>query len=182
MSYRFPLIALVLVTTTASCVPVPLGDPEKSKVRKEYLGLWLSDNNLLVDVQQFDKRTYVIDWMQYDTRNGKVGHRNLIKGWITEIKGTRFFTLQVFQVDSPNNPSTKGSVVSMGKIELKNKRLHISLFKDSVFKNVSKPDQLRKVLEARHADGKIYSDPMQLERVTKDDKRAAIILKAFARK
>lgn len=182
MSYRVPLIALALVTTTASCVSIPLGDPETSKVRKEYVGLWLFGDEALYDIQQFDKRTYLIDWMKYDSLNGKIIERHLVKGWITEIKGTQFVTLQVLRVDAANNPARKGDTVTLGKIELKDKQLHLSVFTRIVGKKVSTPDQLRKYLEKNHANGSLYSSSlMKFERVTKSDKRAAVILKAFGR-
>lgn len=182
MSYRFLVIALALVTTTASCVPVPLGDPDKSKVRKEYVGLWLGPDGYLFDVQQFDSRAYLIDWMQFDSSTGKPSKRFLVKGWITEIKGTQFVTLKVFPVDAANNPAKSGDQVTIGRIEMKKGQLLVSLFKHRVFKNVSTTAQLRGILEKRHKDADIYENATKFERVKKTDKRAKAILRAFHRK
>jgi hypothetical protein len=185
MSSKHVLAALVLLAGLSSCVPVPLGDPEKSKVPKEYVGLWLweeSKESYLFDVQPFDSRACIIDWMVVDNKTGNASYRNLVKAWTTDIKGTRFLTLKMLRVDAPNNPSKSGDTLAMGKLELKNGQALLHLFNREAFKGIKTPAQLRNLLEKRHHDAAIYGDTLTMKRVKATDESAKKILNAFHRK
>jgi hypothetical protein len=184
MSSKHVLAVLVLLTGLSSCVPVPLGDPEKSTVPKEYVGLWLWDETnqvYLFDVQPFDSRACIVDWMVVDKKTGKADRRYLVKAWTTDIKGTRFLSLKALRADAANNPSQSGDALTMGKLELKEGQLSLHLLKTDAFKGIRTPAQLHKVLEKRHKEAAIYGGTLKMKRVKTSDETAMKILKAFHR-
>ena len=183
MPSKHILTAMILLVGLSSCVPVPL--VEKSKVPKEAIGLWLWDSGgerNLFDVQAFDSRACVADWMVVDKKTGDANRRTLVKAWITDIKGTKFLTLKMFRADAANNPPKRNDTLTMGKLELKKDRMLLHLLKPEAFKDIKTAAQLRKRLEARHKDPDIYMTSLSLKRVTTSDDRAKKILDAFHRK
>ncbi|MCH8829149.1 MAG: hypothetical protein IID45_06180 [Planctomycetes bacterium] len=192
LSFKMPskriLAVLIPVIGFVGCgVPVSLGDPEKSKMQKEYVGLWLlvtdGDYQQLVDVQAFDSRAYVVHWMLFHKKTGKPLEGILFKAWLTDIKGVHFLTLKMFRADAVNNPPQSGDLVTWGTVKLKKDRLLLHTLSENSFTGVKTPAQFRKVLAKRLKDGSIDSKfPDEFQRVKTSDKQAQRILAAFCRK
>jgi hypothetical protein len=185
MSSKHVFAALVLLTGLSSCVPVPLGNPEKSTVPKEFVGLWLwddSDKTYLFDVQPFDSRACIVDWMEMNKKTGKADRRYLVKAWTTDIKGTRFLTMKVLRADAANHPSRSGDALTMGRLELKDGHVLLHLLKTDEFKGIKTPAQLRTVLEKRHKEAAIYDGTLKMKRAKTTDATGREILKLFHRK
>lgn len=96
----------------AGCLPFPLGDPQTSKVDPKLAGHWMSDDSdrpMIVSVYPFDEHTYVVESRDYQKENGKLerqGHA-VWKGWLTEVKGKTFLTLDPLVQHLPSNEDGK---------------------------------------------------------------------------
>ena len=44
-----------------ACIPVPLGDPEKSRIDPELSGIWVTDEQDLAIIEPYDKRTWLVN-------------------------------------------------------------------------------------------------------------------------
>lgn len=102
-----PILALILGMW--ACLPVPVGDPEKSKVDDKLLGIWVPEpskdpakadsETSLYFVQQWDAKTYIVDAISYkkDWKPEDVLEKNFhltFKGWLTDLGGKRFLVLE----------------------------------------------------------------------------------------
>lgn len=83
----------------ASCLPVQLGDPDKSKVDPAFNGVWEWRDGSKIELavfQRYDDRTYVVDVLSGEAGEGdavKPAQRDIYKGWLTSVKGETFLTL-----------------------------------------------------------------------------------------
>ncbi len=92
-----PAVLLPLLVLGA-CLPVPLGDPEKSAVEDRFVGAWSWDTNdarHMVVVRPWDARTYYVRLVTFSHEPGrKKADSQVLKGWLTTVKGEVFATLQ----------------------------------------------------------------------------------------
>src|SRR5204862_137537 len=93
--------ALAALAATA-CFPVPLGDPEQSKVDERLRGYWLdvtegSTDHSAFAVAPFDAHAYVIQAVNFtksDAGEVKPEPAIVFKAWLSEVKGRQFLTAQ----------------------------------------------------------------------------------------
>lgn len=111
------VILLPLLLAVLACMPVPVGDPEKSQVDSAISGVWLADldeDAPLVVFDPYDKRTWLVSWfnlkeetsLDSEQSDGVSAIRMLqenqyaitnfimFKGWLTRIQGERILTLE----------------------------------------------------------------------------------------
>jgi hypothetical protein len=99
---RFGIGAAVLMGLLGlvACLPVPLGDPRTSKADSRFVGVWEWRDGQLrrAIIRQWDERTYVVNVIATDVTDDatvlKPRQRDVYKGWLTDIKGNTFLTLQ----------------------------------------------------------------------------------------
>jgi len=118
--FLLALALLPLLIGVWACFPVPVGDPEKSRIDPSMSGLWLGEEALVV-LDPYDKRTWLISYFEFSTRpdsdsNGtdesagdsfdegfsniellrknrlEIDSVGIYKGWLTKIKSERFIT------------------------------------------------------------------------------------------
>ena len=118
--FLLALALLPLLVGVWACFPVPVGDPEKSRIDPSMSGLWLGEDVLMV-LDPYDKRTWLISCFEFSTKpdsdskgtdesasdSSDEGFSNLellrknrleidgfsiYKGWLTKIKSERFIT------------------------------------------------------------------------------------------
>jgi len=93
------LLACTALLTLCSCLPVPLGNPDKSTAEAKYLGAWTyaeAGQTTVVVIRPWDARTYLVDALIYtgDSSAPVPKIRTTFKGWLTTVKGYPFLTLQ----------------------------------------------------------------------------------------
>lgn len=74
MNFRDSIRKIVVLTTMAiiisACLPVPIGDPERSKVDDRYSGTWISASSndclYVTTLKPYDKRTWLVGWYCVD--------------------------------------------------------------------------------------------------------------------
>ena len=170
MSRRTPRFRRVLLTAflsgcllmLASCLPVPLGDPETSQVDPKLVGAWTevenADTGNLYVIAAFDKHGYVVQCVSY-TRKGEAfeAKSTTWRAWLTEIKGTRFITFQdIPHMADPNWPG--GVTYPIAKIELDGNLLTATGLDAGYakFNEIRDAAALGKVVEENLADPMMY--------------------------
>jgi hypothetical protein len=94
--------ALVLISISG-CLPFPLGDPGKSQVDSKLTGYWASvtdEEKEIVALFPFDQHTYVVEDLKLKKQEDKwqpQGPPQLFKGWLTQVRGQQFLTLDFLQ-------------------------------------------------------------------------------------
>lgn len=111
------LLALVLLPLLTACLPVPVGDPENSRIDPGLSGAWrvagADDEQLLVVFDPYDKRTWLVTLIGLGAASGngagqaaapqapfnadnaggtRVANLGVYKCWLTRIKGETFMT------------------------------------------------------------------------------------------
>lgn len=110
------LSALVLLAILTACLPVPVGDPEKSRVDPGLSGAWrvagADDGQLLMVLDPYDERTWLVTLIGLGAAGDSPGHAaapqvpfsaanadvfrvenlGVYKCWLTRIGGETFMT------------------------------------------------------------------------------------------
>ena len=161
------LPVLAVVVGLWACLPVPVGDPEKSKVDDKLIGAWVAkdgDEKTVYVVQTWDPRTYVVRCMNYTGKKGAweaKGEMLTFKGWLTELGGARFLVLEPKSVNEVLEPAKKDERIwVVMKIKVENDKAQAWMInpESTLTKNVKTREEAEKIL-AEHADDKaLYGD------------------------
>jgi len=114
---RHLLLAMTLLLVLTACLPVPVGDPEKSRIDPALSGAWrvagADDEQMLMVLDPYDKRTWLVTLVGLDdagdNRAGqvsapqapfnavnaqrfRVASLGVYKCWLTRIGGETFMT------------------------------------------------------------------------------------------
>lgn len=54
------IVSLPVILGLLACLPVPLGDPEKSRIDPDLSGMWIMDGESIVLMEPFDKRSWLL--------------------------------------------------------------------------------------------------------------------------
>lgn len=60
------IVSLPLFMSLLACLPVPIGNPEKSRIDPELSGMWIMDGGALVLIEPYDKRTWLVSLVEID--------------------------------------------------------------------------------------------------------------------
>lgn len=109
-----PLAAVILATI--ACLPVPVGDPEKSKVDAALSGAYQQvstdpadkDKTTVVILAPWDAHTYLLQYATSDTSTTPpTGDVTNFKAWLTDLGGATFLTAQPMN-SVPGMPTDPG--------------------------------------------------------------------------
>ena len=106
-------LAMLAIFAMVGCLPYPLGDPEKSQIDPKLSGYWASvsyDQKEVVALFPFDQHTYVLEEVKLKKQDEKWqpdGPPQLYKGWLTQIRGQQFMTLDYLQQRLPSSTDQK---------------------------------------------------------------------------
>ncbi len=54
------IVSMPVILGLLACLPVPLGDPEKSRIDPDLSGMWIMDGESIVLMEPFDKRSWLL--------------------------------------------------------------------------------------------------------------------------
>jgi hypothetical protein len=163
---RGTIVALALASMLglAACLPVPLGDPAKSKADSRFFGVWewrdARVNRAII--RPWDERTFIVDALSGDfleDGNVKPRERNIFKGWLTEIKGQTFLTLQPIETTGMLNGDSRPAYYIVTRVKLEGATL-TAMALDPEFKKlreVRDRDALEKIVAENIDDPKLYT-------------------------
>lgn len=183
------LVIIPIFAGLLACMPVPVGDPERSRIDPELNGVWAMTEDGEVGgyylFRPYDKRTWlVIGFKESDADTPKVA---IYKAWLTKLGGEKFMTWEpagginkdgsflpefwfVFRLDK-NNPS---------QVEL-----HILNYEYEGFERIPEPDEHEKnyirdlrrkferVIRKNVDDPGMYGDALVLRKLGGDELAAA---------
>lgn len=154
-------LGLIIAVAIGGCLNVPLGDPEKSTVDPKLVGIWLRRDDsggevTILQAQAYDARTYHV--IQYGAKPDPAGGwersgEMIYKGWLTEVAGRTFVTLQVLGHET----ETPYMVIRLDVIDdsFEARGIKPGFVKDN---NVQTPDQLRQLIEANIDNLEMYEE------------------------
>ena len=107
----------------AACLPVPLGDPAKSKADSRFAGVWEWRDGRVhrAIIRPWDERTFVVDVLSGDLAEDgstKPRARDIYKGWLTEVKGQTFMTLQPVETTGMVNGDARQSYYLVARVKI----------------------------------------------------------------
>lgn len=181
-----PLAALI--AGTLACLPVPLGDPEKSKVDPKLTGYWLAEGDrkqddsegILYVVREFDPRCYVVIGLTYKQKTPVEAMSQMVtKAWLTSLGGKVFLTASPIQFLSPKEASPIAYFV--GAVDIKDDTLTVRWLKgeDEPLKSLKTTAEAETLIAASVARNELYHDAQTFTRVKPDDPRVRAVLKTF---
>jgi len=149
-----------------SCLPVPLGDPEKSQAEAKFLGAWTwadGGQTSVVVIRPWDTRTYLVDAMGYsgDSSAPVPKLRTTYKGWITSVKGRPFLTLQPIDTLTAT-PANASRIYLVAMLALEGDQLTATGLDPQYakFKEVGTSTQLEKVVVENFDDVRMWAKPI----------------------
>lgn len=160
------LIGFAIIVGLIGCLEMPLGDPEKSKVDNQYVGLWLqknagNDNNDLISVIPYDARTYVVTDMSFSRdpqQRPQPKSEMIYKMWLTDINGATFATLE------PKDPATllpnAGKFYEVLKISRQGNTITAQDISEQFVKdaNITTPQALEKLITENFQNPALYGN------------------------
>ncbi|MCS7033274.1 MAG: hypothetical protein NZ561_04660 [Phycisphaerae bacterium] len=177
------LATLLLAVALGGCLKFPLGDPETSRVDPSFNGVWFKRGEagevVLWSVQPFDSRCYLI--INYTARpdgggGWERGGFSVSKGWLSQIKGRTFLTMQAMT----NAPADAPYVVAL--IEREGETIVARGIKPDFVKEnaVESADAFARLVEANVDNPAMYLDPDRYEKTgDADAETVQTILRAF---
>lgn len=87
------LLIIPVVVGLLACMPVPIGNPERSRIDPEISGMWASEGDSETDLylfQPYDKRT----WLTVTIDRDKADAAAIYKVWLTKLGREQFMTFE----------------------------------------------------------------------------------------
>jgi hypothetical protein len=178
MGLFLPLAAVLLATF--ACLPVPIGDPEQSKVDESLVGAYRGMPKdagdkaaILVFVRPWDSRTYFLEYLQVDAKDGKEDRQiSHFKAWLTTMGGKTFITaepkddMKLVLGDDGNKPFW--AVLRLDKVAAGLEARMINV--DSEFiKGLTKREEIEAAIKAHVSDQALYNEPIMFKKLGKED-------------
>ena len=170
------LLALLLVPFIVgllACMPVPIGDPERSRVDPKISGIWVAEKEdkgaAYYAFEPFDKRTWLLTGVRTEENEGKVV---LYKVWLTRLGGEQFMVWEPKAVyDNDTFTPEVWFVFRMERPNADTLDLHLVIGDDETFKGVEETRRAyERVLKKNVRNKQIYDDdPLRMTRMNPED-------------
>jgi hypothetical protein len=157
-------VAIAGMLGLTACLPVPLGDPAKSKADSRFFGVWewrdARVNRAII--RPWDDRTFIVDVLTGDfleDGNIKPRERNVFKGWLTELKGQTFLTLQPIETTGMLNGDSRQAYYIVARVKLEGTTL-TAMALDPEFKKLKEArdrDALEMIVADNIDDPKLFT-------------------------
>jgi hypothetical protein len=163
------LVVLMGLMGLAGCLPVPLGDPSRSKADSRFFGVWEWRDGRVhrAVIRPWDERTFVVDVLTgelLDDGGTRPRERDVYKAWLTDIQGATFMTLQPIDVIGSVNGDSRASYYIVAKVALRGTTLTATAvdpeYKD--LKNCKTREELEKIVTANIDDPKLFTGAPQV--------------------
>ncbi len=173
-----PLAAMLLATF--ACLPVPVGDPEQSKMDAALAGIYrgtptdpADKTNTLALLRPWDAKTYLLEYVTVETKDGKeVRQMQHFKAWLTTIAEKTFLTaapmddLKFALGDDDKKPFWV--VLRLDKVAA---GLEVRMVNpDSEYlKGLTKREEFEAAIKAHVSDQPLYGDALTFKKLGKED-------------
>ncbi|GEM_PF-6975516 len=177
---------LVMLLALLACVNHPVGDPERSRMDSQFVGVWQTEDaegtKTLAFIRPYDPRTYLIGAFSYTEKDGQIvpDQQYDFKAWLTPLADKTFITLEPL-IWSHFAGITENPPYLVAEIQRVENTLRLR-FVDGQAERVREADDARE-LEAvirEHADEEaLYADDRQVFDPMKDLSHIEAVLEAF---
>lgn len=168
----FAIVAVAGLLTLVSCLPVPLGDPEKAKADPKYVGAWMwSDDgtSTVAVVRPWDAKTYAVHTISFtgSLEQPNVNDRSFFKGWLAEVKGETFLNLQPVETLALFPGEKRDTVYVIAKLKLEGDRLTATGLDPGyeAFKGLKSSGELERLITEHSQDPKMWTKPIEARRL-----------------
>ncbi|RZV39103.1 MAG: hypothetical protein EX272_01405 [Chromatiales bacterium] len=183
------LAIIPVIVGLLACLPVPVGDPERSRVDADLNGIWALAEEGEVDgyylFRPWDKRT----WLVLGVEEGKDTLKPLAiyKAWLAKLGGEKFMTWEM-----AGGVNDEGSfapeywfVFRLEKTDANRFQLHLLDYEYAGFKDLPKPDgyegdyasdmrrKFERIIRKNADDEAMYGDALELRRLDGEELDAA---------
>jgi hypothetical protein len=170
-----PLAAILLVTF--ACLPVPVGDPDKSRVDPALAGIYrveskTPDSKQMAVVRPWDDKTYLVLFLQTQKNQGKEEQQiSAYKAWLTPIAEKTFMTLQPMEDAKALLQAPEKPYWVVMRLDKTDKDLEVRVVNsDSEFlKGLTKKEEFEAAIKAHVSDTGLYHDAIEFKKLGKDD-------------
>jgi len=175
----FVPLAVILLGTFA-CLPVPIGDPAKSKIDPALTGVYRAvpanpadKVTELAILRPWDERTYLLEYLQSGIKDGKeVRQIQHFRAWITIIADKTFITAEPaddLRFAFGDDGSKPYWVVL--RVDQVPGGLEVRMVKpDSEYlKNATKREDFEAAIKAHVSDVPLYTDTLSFKKLGKED-------------
>ncbi len=177
---------LVFLLGLLACVKHPVGDPERSQVDSQYVGVWHTRDaeglTTLALIRPYDARTYLIGAFSYTETDGQITpdqHVNF-KAWLTPLGESTFMTLEPL-LWSHFAGITREVPYLVGEIQRVDEKLRIR-FLDGQERRVHGTEdgsELETLIREHGDEDSLYTDDVLMFDPVEDKARIQAILEAF---
>lgn len=177
---------LVFLLGLMACVKHPVGDPERSQVDSQYVGVWHTEDAegiaTLALIRPYDARTYLVGAFSYTETDGQITpnqHFNF-KAWLTPLGESTFMTLEPL-LWSHFAGISRDVPYLVGEIQRVDQKLRLR-FLDGQAERVQGADDrsdLETLIREHGDEDALYSDELLVFDPVEDKARIEAILEAF---
>lgn len=177
------LAIIPVIVGLLACLPVPVGDPERSRIDPELSGVWAmtedaTDSGMYI-FRPYDRRTWLVIGIEKD----KPGSATVYKAWLTKLGGEKFMTWEMaggFKKDGGFLPEY-WLVFRVEKEDANRVKLHMLNYEYDGFKVFPDPDeydgdygkdmrrQFERVIKKNVDDDDMYGEALVLRRLADDE-------------
>lgn len=170
------LLLIPFIVGLLACMPVPIGDPEKSRIDPQISGIWVSKKEdkgaAYYAFEPFDKRTWLLTGVRTEEDEDKVV---LYKVWLTKLAGEHFMVWEPKAVyDNDTFTPEVWFVFRLERPDADTLILHLVVGDDETFEGIEKTRRAyERVLKKNVHNEDIYDDdPLRMTRMTPGDRPA----------
>ena len=170
------LLLIPFIIGLLACMPVPIGDPERSRIDPTVSGVWVAEKEdegaAYYAFEPFDKRTWLLTGVRTEGNEGKVV---LYKVWLTRLAGEQFMVWEPKAVyDNDTFTPEVWFVFRMERPDADTLDLHLVVGDDDAFEGVEKTRRAyERVLKKNVRNKDIYDDdPLRMTRMEPEDRQA----------
>ena len=164
-------LVIALAASLASCLPYPLGDPEKSQVNPALHGRWMREQEgrvSVVSVYPFDKHAYVLESRDLVRDGAKVEPRGrfLAKAWLTKVDGQTFITLD--QLDQKFLPDSEKKSYPVFRLNVSTDTIQTVRVNEEFarFKQAKSSQDVERIIREELQNPDLYAEAATYRRLT----------------
>lgn len=168
------LLLIPFILGLLACLPVPIGDPERSRIDPTISGVWVymegDERRGFYAFEPFDKRAWLLAGIESGSGNDKVA---FYKGWLTKLAGEHFMTWEPKGVyDNETFTPEVWFVFRIERPDPDTLELWLVDGDNEVFKGVEETRRAyERVLKKNVRNADIYDeDPTRMIRLTPEDR------------
>ncbi len=184
------LAIIPVIVGLLACLPVPVGDPERSRIDPDLNGVWAlradGDDDGYYLFRPWDKRTWLVLGVE-EGQEGTLKPLAIYKAWLAKLGGERFMTWEMAggMNDDDSFVPEYWFVFRLEKIDANRFQLHMLDYEYEGFKDLSKPEgyegdyardmrrKFERIIRKNVDDEDMYGDALELRRLDGEELDAA---------